>query len=87
MAVVKSGHIQSFVNRAKTARYGYRDAPPTAPDPDQWLSGAAEHEGSWWPKWAEWLIPRSGPEKAAPAEPGSRQYPPLVPAPGTYAHE
>ena len=87
MVVVKSGHIQSFVNPAKTAKYGYRDAPPTAPDPDQWLSGAAEHEGSWWPKWAEWLIPRSGPEKAAPAEPGSRQYPPLGPAPGTYVHE
>lgn len=61
MVVVKSGHIQSFVNPAETARYGYRDAPPTIPDPDQWLSGAAEHEGSWWLKWAEWLIPRSGP--------------------------
>lgn len=87
MVVVKSGHIQSFVNPAKTARYGYRDAAPNAQDPDRWLSAAAEHEGSWWPKWAEWLIQRSGPDRPAPGKPGSRQYPPLGPAPGTYVRE
>ncbi len=39
------------------------------------------------PSLAEWLIWRSGPEKTASAAPGSRQYPPLGPAPGTYVHE
>ena len=87
MVVVKSGHIQSFVNPAKTAKYGYWDAPPTPADQDRWLSTAAMHEGSWWPRWAEWLIPRSGAEKPAPAALGSRQYPPLGRAPGTYVHE
>jgi polyhydroxyalkanoate synthase subunit PhaC len=87
LVVVKSGHIQSFVNPAKTAKYGYWKAPPTAPDPDQWLSTAAAHEGSWWPTWAQWLIPRSGEEKAAPAVLGSRKYPPLGRAPGTYVLE
>jgi polyhydroxyalkanoate synthase subunit PhaC len=87
LVVVKSGHIQSFVNPAKTAKYGYRDAPPTAADPDRWLSTAAEHGGSWWPKWSEWLIRRSGPEQPAPARPGSRRYPSLGPAPGTYVRE
>ncbi len=85
--VVRSGHIQSFVNPAKTAKYGYWDAPPIAPDPDQWLSTATVHEGSWWPRWAEWMIPHSGKEKPAPAVLGSRQYPPLGPAPGTYVHQ
>ncbi len=87
MVVVRSGHIQSFVNPAKTAKYGYWDAPPSVPDPDEWLSAAAEHEGSWWPAWARWLIPRAGAEKPAPPVLGSPRYPSLGPAPGTYVHE
>ena len=87
MVVVKSGHIQSFVNPAKTAKYGYWDAPPAGADPDRWLSTAAGHEGSWWPRWAGWLTSRSGEEKRARAALGSRKYPPLGPAPGTYVHE
>lgn len=45
------------------------------------------HKGSWWPRWAEWQIPRSGEEKEAPGVLGSRDYPPLGPAPGTYVHQ
>ncbi len=85
--VVKSGHIQSFVNPAKTAKYGYWDAPPSGPDPDRWLASAPFREGSWWPRWAEWLVPRSGDEKKAPRALGNRKYPPLGPAPGTYVHQ
>jgi polyhydroxyalkanoate synthase len=87
MAVVKSGHIQSFVNPAAKNRYDYWEGPPTSNDPDQWLAGAAEHHGSWWPRWIEWLTARSGPEKAPPSTLGNRKYPPLAPAPGTYVHE
>jgi polyhydroxyalkanoate synthase len=85
--VVKSGHIQSFVNPAKTAKYGYWKAQPAGPDPDRWLETAPLHEGSWWPRWAEWLIPRSGEEKKPAGALGNRRYPPLAPAPGTYVHE
>jgi polyhydroxyalkanoate synthase len=87
MAVVKSGHIQSFVNPAAKSRYDYWEGPPTSGDPDQWLAGATEHHGSWWPQWTKWLTAHSGPEKAPPSAPGSRKYPPLGPAPGTYVHE
>jgi polyhydroxyalkanoate synthase subunit PhaC len=87
MVVVRSGHIQSFVNPAQTAKYGYWEAPGSVPDPDRWLSAAAAHEGSWWPAWAQWLIPRSGEDKPAPAALGSAVYRPLAPAPGTYVHE
>src|SRR5689334_10566678 len=87
MAVVKSGHIQSFVNPAAKSRYDYWEGPPTSNDPDQWLAGAAEHHGSWWPQWIEWLTARSGPEKAPAGALGNRKYRPLGPAPGTYVHE
>ncbi|HEY7016533.1 MAG TPA: alpha/beta fold hydrolase [Streptosporangiaceae bacterium] len=87
MVVVKSGHIQSFVNPAAKSRYDYWEGPPASDDPDQWLAGAAEHHGSWWPQWIEWLIARSGPEKAPGSALGNLQYPPLGPAPGSYVHE
>jgi len=87
LAVVKSGHIQSFVNPAAKSRYDYWEGPPTSGDPDQWLAGATEHHGSWWPHWLEWLTARSGPEKAPGSSLGNRKYPPLGPAPGSYVHE
>ena len=87
MAVVRSGHIQSFVNPVAKSRYDYWEGPPASADPDQWLAGATEHHGSWWPQWIEWLTARSGPEKAPGSALGNRKYPPLGPAPGTYVHE
>jgi polyhydroxyalkanoate synthase subunit PhaC len=87
LAVVKSGHIQSFVNPAAKSRYDYWEGPPASDDPDQWLAGATEHHGSWWPQWLEWLTARSGPEKAARSALGNRKYPSLGPAPGTYVHQ
>ena len=87
MAVVKSGHIQSFVNPAAKSRYDYWEGPPASDDPDQWLAAATEHHGSWWPQWLEWLTARSGPEKAPDSALGNQEYPPLGQAPGTYVHE
>ena len=87
VALVKSGHIQSFVNPAKTAKYGYWEGPPDSPDADAWQAGAEWHGGSWWPQWIDWMLPRSGAEKKARAGLGNRKYPPLGPAPGTYTLE
>jgi polyhydroxyalkanoate synthase len=87
LAVVRSGHIQSFVNPAAKSRYDYWEGPPASSDPDQWLATAAEHHGSWWPQWLEWLTARSGPEMAPSDSLGNQKYPPLGPAPGTYVHE
>ena len=87
LVVVKSGHIQSFVNPVKTAKYDYWAGPPGTTGPDRWLETAAMHKGSWWPRWAEWQITRSGQEKESPSVLGSQEYPPLGPAPGTYMHE
>jgi polyhydroxyalkanoate synthase subunit PhaC len=85
LTVVRSGHIQSFVNPADSPRYDYWYGPPTVPDPDQWLAGAEVQHGSWWRRWADWLTVRSGTEQTAPATLGDRRYPPMGPAPGSYA--
>jgi poly[(R)-3-hydroxyalkanoate] polymerase subunit PhaC len=87
LVVVKSGHIQSFVNPVEGGRYDYWEAPPAGPDPDRWLDKATPHSGSWWPRWAEWITARSGDESPAPDALGSDLHPPLGPAPGTYVHE
>jgi polyhydroxyalkanoate synthase subunit PhaC len=87
MTLVRSGHIQSVVYPPDSTRYDRWYGPPTPTDPDEWLSAAAVEKGSWWRPWTEWLIARSGPERQAPAALGSRQYPPLGPAPGTYVYQ
>ena len=54
------------------------------PTPDEWAASAEEHNGSWWPRWGEWLKERSGPLKAAPAAVGNEAFPPQYAAPGRY---
>ena len=87
MTLIRSGHIQSVVYPADSTRYDRWYGPPTPADPDKWLETATVEPGSWWRPWTEWLITRSGHEKAARATLGNRQYRPLAPAPGTYVHE
>jgi poly[(R)-3-hydroxyalkanoate] polymerase subunit PhaC len=87
MTLIRSGHIQSVVYPADSERYDRWYGPPTPTDPDEWVKTAAVEKGSWWGPWTEWLIARSGPEKAARATLGNRQYPPLAEAPGTYVFE
>ncbi|MFN3209309.1 MAG: PHA/PHB synthase family protein, partial [Roseovarius sp.] len=81
--VSESGHIAGIVNPPSKKKYGYymnRDLPPT---PQEWLDGATEREGSWWPMWETWLRKRSG-TKISAREPGDAEHPSLGPAPGTY---
>jgi polyhydroxyalkanoate synthase subunit PhaC len=87
VVIVNSGHIQTFVNPPGQSRYKYWIAPASSAHPDAWLKQAEQHDGSWWPAWLEWLLPKSGTEKAAPASLGSTSHPPQEPAPGTYVHE
>ena len=81
----ESGHIAGIINPPSKKKYGhYVNMPETAED---WLKGAEDHEGSWWPEWESWLKSRSG--KLVPArEPGSKKSNPvLAAAPGTYVVE
>lgn len=80
-----SGHIAGSINPASKNRRNYwvNDS-DGALTPDEWLAGASEQKGSWWPHWAEWLGQRSGPPIAAPKKPGNRNYKAIEPAPGRY---
>jgi poly[(R)-3-hydroxyalkanoate] polymerase subunit PhaC len=87
VVVTTTGHIQTMVNPPGKPRARYFAGPEPAPDPDLWIAGATQVEGSWWPRYAKWLLARSGDERRAPAEPGSDRHRPLDPAPGRYVRE
>ncbi len=50
---------------------------------ENWLRTATEHEGSWWPDWADWITTRSGAKVSAPI-PGDGKLEALEDAPGSY---
>ncbi len=80
--VSQSGHIAGIVNPPSKGKYGHwtNEAPMTTPE--EWMAGATFHLSSWWPRWDEWLAPRSG-KKVAARIPGEGAEV-LAPAPGTY---
>ena len=82
-----SGHIASMVNPPSNPKSTFRTAPENPADPGEWLAGAATQKGSWWTDYSAWLAERSGEEKKRPVRLGSKQFPPLGPAPGTYVFD
>ena len=81
--VSQSGHIAGIVNPPSKKKYGHYTNADLSPDADAWLAEAEFHEGSWWPRWHDWLAPRSG--KMVPARsPGGGIHEVLGDAPGTY---
>ncbi len=86
----QAGHMQAILNPPGNPKAKYyvskkRGLPPA--DVDAWLKGTEEVAGSWWPYWMEWVQQRSGKHKPAPKTLGSKQHPPLEPAPGLYVLE
>jgi polyhydroxyalkanoate synthase len=82
-----SGHIQALINPPGNPKASYATNDHHPADPDEWLTAAEQHRGSWWTDWVEWTIARSGALKAAPRRLGSAGHPSLGDAPGTYVHE
>ena len=83
-----SGHIAGVINPPQKKRRCYwvpdssdQELPE---EPQVWLEQAHEHQGSWWPHWAEWLSGYSGAQVKSPAKLGNANYPPLESAPGSY---
>jgi len=79
-----SGHIAGVINppaKGKRSHWVNDKLPASAAE---WLAGATEVRGSWWPQWTGWLQGHAGPLVAAPKAAGSRQYKPIEPAPGRY---
>ncbi|WP_264210151.1 class I poly(R)-hydroxyalkanoic acid synthase [Leisingera thetidis] len=81
--VSESGHIAGIVNPPSKKKYGHYTNADLSGGSDAWMEGAEYHEGSWWPRWNDWLKARSG--KQVPArEVGDSGFPSLMPAPGSY---
>jgi polyhydroxyalkanoate synthase len=78
-----SGHIAGVVNPPEGGKYNHfvNDAMP--PDADQWLLGATEVSGSWWPDWHRWVT-GYGKETVPARVPGKGKLKSIEPAPGTY---
>mgnify|MGYP000946344883 CR=1 FL=1 len=82
-----SGHIAGVINPAAKNKRGYWINDSEAASADEWLAGATEVKGSWWPRWAEWLKSFGGGETPARGRLGSKAYPAGEPAPGRYVKE
>jgi polyhydroxyalkanoate synthase len=80
-----SGHIAGVINPPAANKYGYWTNTNTPADTNAWLTGAKQHEGSWWLDWARWARKYAG--KKVPARvPGDRKLRVLEDAPGSYAN-
>ena len=85
--LASGGHnvgIVSPLNGHAHAGYQLGTRRPDEPyvDPDSWAALAPSFQGSWWPRWQEWLAIHSGVQGEAPAMGRS-----LGPAPGGYVLE
>jgi len=61
-----SGHIAGIVNPPAANKYGYWTNASLVPKAEDWLAGAARHDGSWWTDWDKWVRSHNR-EKAVPA--------------------
>src|SRR5437016_217883 len=77
-----SGHIAGVVN-PPGSKYGHFENDKNPPTAEEWLAGATEHPGSWWPVWERWVAPYAGGEVPA-RQPGDGKLPVLEDAPGSY---
>ncbi|MDP9073127.1 MAG: alpha/beta fold hydrolase [Actinomycetota bacterium] len=80
--LTSSGHIAGVVNPpGPKARHWVNE--DLTGDADAWRAGATEVSATWWEDWATWIAARAGPRGRPPGM-GSKAYPALGDAPGTY---
>jgi polyhydroxyalkanoate synthase len=95
-----SGHIAGVINPPAAKKRNYWIAAGSADgsdgsdgparldaDPDRWFDAAEQVPGSWWPAWAAWLAPHSGPQVAARKKLGNATFGVVEAAPGSYVKE
>jgi polyhydroxyalkanoate synthase subunit PhaC len=81
-----SGHIAGVVNPPAAKKYQYWTNPTGGETLEEFLGGATERPGSWWPYWLEWLRrhdPATVPAKGK-RTPGGRGDRVIEDAPGRY---
>ncbi len=79
-----SGHIAGVVNPPAAGKYCYWINDETPADPEKWLEGAVQHDGSWWPDWDQWVKDQNGGAMVDARKPGDGKLKVLCDAPGTY---
>jgi polyhydroxyalkanoate synthase len=78
-----SGHIAGVVNPPEAGKYCFWTNAKKIKDPEVWLKGATQTEGSWWPDWNTWVSKTAGAQIPA-RQPGSGKLKALEDAPGSY---
>ena len=78
-----SGHIAGVVNPPDSGKYSHWINRSLAAGPEEWLAGATEMSGSWWPDWQRWVSGFDG-ETVPARSPGEGKLRPIEPAPGRY---
>lgn len=78
-----SGHIAGVINAPAANKYQHWTNSALPDSVEQWMGGAVETPGSWWPHWAQWLRAKSG--GLVPArDPAKGKFAPIEDAPGSY---
>jgi polyhydroxyalkanoate synthase len=78
-----SGHIAGVINHPDAHKYQHWTNPALPDKVEDWIAGATEHPGSWWPVWAAWLAEKSGPMVPA-RDPAKGPLKPIEDAPGSF---
>ncbi len=81
-----SGHIAGVVNPPSAGKYQYWTGDSGAASLADFVAGATETKGSWWPDWRGWLAERGADmvDAAGARIPGEGTLPAIEPAPGLY---
>ena len=82
-----SGHVAGVINppaRNKRSHWLNNNLNCEAKD---WLEGAEEKPGSWWPDWDAWLKRHSSGTVSAPVQAGNANYNVIEAAPGRYVRQ
>jgi polyhydroxyalkanoate synthase len=81
-----SGHIAGVVNPPSSKKYQYWINESPVDSLEDFVAGASETKGSWWPDWMAWTAALA-PEKVSPTNarvPGGGSLPAIEDAPGRY---
>lgn len=81
-----SGHLAGVINSVENGKYPHWVNDELADTAEQWFEGANKKEGSWWKDWEEWVVPQSG-KKVNARKQGSKKYPSIEAAPGSYVRK
>ena len=84
-----SGHIAGVVNPPAAGKYQYWTNDAAVATLAEFVAGATETKGSWWPDWIGWLRGMSADEVTADGArvPGGGALPALTAAPGDYVRQ